>query len=64
MIKGALGASEGHQVDTRFVLGQKFRNRKQYVQTLETEKQEKNDIQTRNQNRNQNRIWRIMVFDL
>ena len=31
LIKGALGAPEGHQVDTRFVLGQKFRNRKQHV---------------------------------
>ena len=36
MIKGALGApeapkKEGHQIDTRFVLGQKFRNRKRYV---------------------------------
>jgi hypothetical protein len=31
MINGALGAPEGHQVDNRFVLGQKIRNRKQYV---------------------------------
>ncbi len=31
MIKGALGAPEGHQVDTRFVLGQKFRKRKRDV---------------------------------
>jgi hypothetical protein len=31
LIKGALGAPEGHQVDTRFVLGQKIRNRKQSV---------------------------------
>jgi hypothetical protein len=28
---GALGAPEGHQVDTRFVLGQKIINRKQSV---------------------------------
>jgi hypothetical protein len=31
LIKGALGAPEGHQVDTRFVLGKKIRNRKQSV---------------------------------
>jgi hypothetical protein len=31
MILGALGAPEGHQVDTRFVLGQKFRNCKKCV---------------------------------
>jgi hypothetical protein len=30
-IKGALGAPEGHQIDTRFVLGQQFRNEKRYV---------------------------------
>jgi hypothetical protein len=31
LIKGALGAPEGHQVDTRFVLGQQIRNRKRDV---------------------------------
>ena len=31
MISGALGTQEGHHVDTRFVLGQKSRNRRQYV---------------------------------
>jgi hypothetical protein len=30
-----MGAPEEHQVDTRFVLGQKFRNRKRYVHALE-----------------------------
>ena len=31
MIKGALVAPLEHQVDTRFVKGQKFRNRKRHV---------------------------------
>jgi hypothetical protein len=31
LIKGALGAPEGHQVVTRFFIGQKFRNRKRSV---------------------------------
>jgi len=31
LIKGAFGAPEGQQVDTRFVLGQKFRKRKRDV---------------------------------
>jgi hypothetical protein len=34
LTKGGLGAPEGHQVDTRFVLGQKFRNCKQSVHHL------------------------------